>query len=474
MPASSVVRLSEEEKLSSQVPENKKQKKKPIFDPTKNHGRYAAADYTGCVDITVAHAHLRKGDRCPDCEAALQNGKLYVVPKWVIRLQGSPIITGTRYQCEHLRCTLCAQDYKVSLPPEVAGRPKYDETARSSIAIARYYTGIPFKRLELLQSLQGIPLADATQWDQMQPLYEVALPVHRVLEQCAAQGRLVHYDDTPNCILEAKVNKKAVHTTAFISMQGSHAIYLFYTSERYAAQNVELLLAERTSDEPFFSMTDASSQNFPKYMDEELLARWILCFCLVHGRRKFYEIFNAFPVECECVLDIISQVYQHDAHCKKNQYSAHDRLLYHQQHSAPLMESLHVWLNNQLLHRVSEENSGLGQAIRYMLRHWIPLTQFMRHAGAPLDNSICEQAIKVAIRHRRNSLFYKTYKGAQVGDCLMSIIHTCAKNKVNIFDYLNALQRYGAQVSEHPSLWLPWNYQEPLTILNDSMLASAA
>lgn len=469
MSASPAAPLSEEERILPQEP-----KKKPIFDPTKNHGRYAAADYTGCSDVTVQHEYLRKGDRCPDCALAMQNGKLYVAPKWVIQLQGSPIITGTRYQCEHLRCSLCAREYQAALPPEIATRPKYDETSRSSIAIARYYAGLPFKRLELLQSLQGIPVADATQWDQMQLLYAIALPVHRVLEQCAAQGDLVHYDDTPNRILEANALKKAVHTTSFISMQGSHAIYLFYTSERYAAQNVELLLAERTCDEPFFSMTDASSQNFPRRIDEELLARWILCFCLVHGRRKFYDIFNSFPVECECVLDIISQVYQHEAHCKKNQYTAQARLLYHQQHSTPLMESLHVWLNNQLLHRISEENSGLGQAIRYMLRHWIPLTQFLRHAGAPLDNSICEQAIKVAIRHRRNSLFYKTQKGAQVGDCLMSIIHTSAKNNVNIFDYLNALQRHAVQVQERPSLWLPWNYQEQLTLLNDAPFTFAA
>ena len=77
-----------------------------------------------------------------------------------------------------------------------------------------------------------------------------------------------------------------------------------------------------------------------------------------------------------------------------------------------------------------------------MLKHWEALTNFLRVAGAPIDNSLCEQAIKVAIRHRRNSLFYKTFKGAKMGDCLMSVIHTAAKNNINIFDYLNTLQRY--------------------------------
>ena len=127
------------------------------------------------------------------------------------------------------------------------------------------------------------------------------------------------------------------------------------------------------------------------------------------------------------------------------------------------MDSLYRWLNNQLLYALSEENSGLGQAVGYMLRHWIPLTTFLRVAGAPLDSSWAERAIKMAIRHRRNSLFYKTPRGALVGDCLMSLIYTAQQNGVNPFDYLNELQRHADQVATNPARWLPWNYRQNLT-----------
>ncbi|MCY2991432.1 MAG: transposase, partial [Planctomycetota bacterium] len=40
-----------------------------------------------------------------------------------------------------------------------------------------------------------------------------------------------------------------------------------------------------------------------------------------------------------------------------------------------------------------------------------------------LDNNLCERALKMAIRHRKNSLFYKTLRGAAVGDLYMSLIH---------------------------------------------------
>ena len=447
-------------------------KKKVKFNPEKNHGRYGAKDYPGCAQIYVPLKNLKIGDPCPDCTAAHQRGRLRKVePALIVQLSGSPLITGTCYELETLRCSLCQKYYKAPLPDEAAKRGKYDETCRSAMAISHYYSGQPFYRTETLQALQGIPVADSTQWLQVEKLYEIVLPVYRVTEKLAANGELVKYDDTGNRILEISPKNKAVHTTAFLSKFDGHCVYLFFTSQYYAGQNMGLLLDERTTDKPLMTMTDASSQNIPKYVDDDLMAKWLLCFCLVHGRRKFHELLGIYTQECKFVLDIFSEVYRHERHCKRQKLNAEERLLYHQKHSAPLLQSLYAWLNNQLLHRVVEENCSLGQAIRYMLRHWQALTQFLRVAGAPIDNSLCEQAIKVAIRYRRNSLFYKTLKGAQVGDCLMSLIHTAAKNKANIFDYLNALQRHAIAVKTDPEEWLPWNYEDTLVRLANTQAA---
>ena len=62
--------------------------------------------------------------------------------------------------------------------------------------------------------------------------------------------------------------------------------------------------------------------------------------------------------------------------------------------------------------------------------------------------------------HRKNSLFYKTENGAQVGDVLMSLIQTCIASGANPFDYLTILQRHSRHVAKNPKLWLPWNYQD--------------
>lgn len=387
-------------------------------------------------------------------------------PKVFVRLAGSPMITGTRYIAPCLRCDVCQKRYHALVPASIKNAPKYDVSCATTLAIARYSLGVPMYRMEQNQAMHGIPLKDATQWDLLNNLHALVSPVREVLIDQAGNGSLILYDDTPGRIQENKTRGLATHTTAFISVHEGHKIHLYFTGRNHAGKNTEAILGNRSTEDAVIAMMDASPNNIPKNMSAGLTARFILCFCLVHGRRKFFEIFNFFDKDCDFVLKVIGQVYVNDAHCKKEKLSPEERLRYHQTHSEPLMKLLYIWLNNQLLYELKESNSTFGKATRYMLRHWVPLTSFLRIAGAPLDNSWAERAIKIAIRHRRNSLFYKTPKGALVGDGLMSLIETAKQNGVNPYEWLNTLQRYPEQVKAHPSKWLPWNYLATLTALS--------
>jgi hypothetical protein len=155
-------------------------------------------------------------------------------------------------------------------------------------------------------------------------------------------------------------------------------------------------------------------------------------------------------------------VYKHDAIARQYSLSDDDRLYLHQVESGPVMKELKDWMTAQLEAKKVEPNSGLGEAITYMLKHWKELTLFLRQAGAPLDNNICERALKKAILHRKNAYYYKTAKGARVGDMFMSLIHTCELNKINSFNYFTEIQKHAEAVALSPADWLPWNYQEML------------
>ena len=126
------------------------------------------------------------------------------------------------------------------------------------------------------------------------------------------------------------------------------------------------------------------------------------------------------------------------------------------------MVELKNWLDTQIKQKKVEPNSSLGEAIGYMLRHWQELTLFLWQPGAPLDNNVCERALKKAILHRKNAYFFKTLNGARVGDLFMSIIHTCELNKANPFDYLTQLQKHIDTATVSPADWMPWNYRNAL------------
>ena len=188
----------------------------------------------------------------------------------------------------------------------------------------------------------------------------------------------------------------------------------------------------------------------------------LLANCLAHGRRQFVEVMANFPTECRFVLEQLGCVYHNDALARRGKMPAGERLRFHQEHSGPIMEALHAWMMAQLDEHRVEPNSGLGHAFRYMHNHWEALTLFLRQPGAPLDNTLVERALKKAILHRKNALFYKTKNGAQVGDLFMSLIHTCELNGVPSLGYLIALQKHAREVAEQPSAWMPWNYRETL------------
>jgi hypothetical protein len=203
------------------------------------------------------------------------------------------------------------------------------------------------------------------------------------------------------------------------------------TGNRHAGENLNDLLQRRATGLcPPIQMCDALSRNASKDFET------IMANCLVHARRQFVELVDRFPDDCAYVIEQLGQVYHHDAVAKQQQMSPDERLAYHRLHSTPVMEQLQSWCNRQIDEKIVEPNSGLGKAICYMLRHWEKLTRFLQLPGAPLDNNLCERALMHAIPHRKNALFFKTRRGAQVGDLFMSLIHTCQPAGVNPLEYL--------------------------------------
>ncbi len=440
---------------------NKNSTTKKTKTPKGGNGRNGADAYTGLPVIHHSYSH-ENGLICDICKDEYgTTSKLYFLrTKSKPVLCGAPPVSGEKHTYDVYRCNTCNELYD-SLPAGIKNAPKYDASCYASIVIHKYQLGVPFYRIASVQTMSGVPLPTSTQWDLVNEFSKEIKPVHIALEKQAADMKDVGYDDTGARVLQTEAkdnNSNSCHTTVVKSENDGKSIVLFYTGLRYAGENLAELMKLRTKDEVILSMSDASSQNFASGFSDDLVVKWIICYCLSHGRRKFHELIEHFPEEVKFILAQIGEIYHHDKICKENNYSAEQRLNYHQIHSKPIMDRLYIWFNNQLLYKQVEANSALGQAITYMLKYWHQLTQFLRVAGAKIDNNYIEQIVKTAILHKKNALFFKTFYGAMVGDMFMSIIQTSVSNKINPFKYLIALKENATQVAATPLLWLPWNY----------------
>jgi transposase len=431
----------------------------------QGHGRRKAGDYPGAKRLPVPHPDLKVGDVCPQCK----QGKLYLLktPARLVRVVAQPLFNALIHELERLRCALCGAVFTAP-PPPAAGLGKYDPNVGTMLAIQRYGAGLPMYRIAKWQECFGVPLPASTQWELMDEAAEIPSLIYQTLSDAGAQGTLLHNDDTfmrvqslrQEIATEENGGRTGIFTTGIICQTGQNQIALFCTGREHAGENLDQLLKRRAASlEPPLQMCDALARNKPKESATDE------CNCLLHGRRNFVDQIENFPEECRQVIESIGRIYHLEDEIKKAGLSPAERLLRHQEQSGPVLEELQRWMREQLDQKKVEPNSGLGQAIRYMLKYWEKLTRFLKVAGAPLDNNICERALKMAITHRKNSLGYKTIRGAEVGDIYMSVIHTCQLNGVNPFDYLTALQTHAKEVRQAPAQWLPWNYQKNLPTL---------
>jgi transposase len=454
----------------------------------KGHGRNGADDYRGAQRIVVPHESLQPDDNCLKC----QDGTVYELPRpaTLIRIVGQAPVQATIYELQRLRCKLCGAVFTAQVP-EGVGPDKYDVTVASIIGLLKYGRGVPFYRLAGLQQDLGIPLPAATQWKVAHEAVPSFEPAYLELIRQAACGEVVYHDDTNNRILElmgkrwAKAQaqeaaraaereageeappdpdpsseRRGIFTSGIVSTCAGQRIALFFTGRKHAGENLRDVLAQRAKQlAPPIQMCDPLSRNMPAELNT------ILANCLAHGRRQFVDVVEHFPDECRYVLEALKVVYQNDAVARQKQLSPEARLQFHKSQSGPVMDDLQAWLQRQIEDHLVEPNSGLGEAITYMLKRWDKFTLFLRQAGAPLDNNLCERALKKVILHRKNAMFYKTENGAHTGDIYMSLIYTCELCGANPFDYLTELQRHAQEVAANPASWMPWNYRETLAVV---------
>jgi transposase len=285
------------------------------------HGRNGAEAYRGANRVEVSHPTLASGDGCPGC----LKGKVYPQrPAFLVRVVGRSPIHADVYALAKFRCNLCGEVFTAPAP-EGVGEEKYDASAAAMIGLLKYGTGLPFNRLEGLQESLGIPLPASTQWEIVEEASRGLEPVFEELVGQAAQGEILHNDDTSMKVLTlmkeneeraAKGSAKesdrtGIFTSGIVSMAEGRRIALFFTGRQHAGENLKDVLAQRNRElKTPIQMCDALSRNLPRELEV------VLANCLAHGRRRFVGVVESFPEECRHVLETLRKVYENDATAK--------------------------------------------------------------------------------------------------------------------------------------------------------------
>ena len=424
----------------------------------KGHGRRGVDEYPGAEIVACSHEAYKEGDTCPQCAL----GQLQLKPpKTIIQIDGNSPLTGRRYELEMLACTMCLFVTTAKAPVDLTS--KYTEKAKATLAYLHYFMGLPYYRLAKMQAMFGVPIAASTQSELMPSMMG---PIHGIFNYIviyAAQCDLLYQDDTGVKIQslikenkEGNPDRRGMFTSGFIA-EGEYKVVLYFSGRSHAGENFDNIISHREPDKGKVNrMADALSAN----SKHEALANESKC--AAHAFRRFRSLLSTYPEAALFVLGIYGKVYDNDEVCKVQQMTDLERLDYHQTHSKPLMEKLEQWVNQVLSEDEVEPNSVLAAECQYLSNHWMGLTQFLRIAGAPLDNNALETILKYMITYRKNSQTFKTVYSAEYGSRLISIIVTCVVNGIDAIDYLTQLQIHESEVWKNPQAWLPWQYRKTL------------
>ena len=434
--------------------------------PTNDESLAERAERKSKKTVTrIKHALDRNNIKCPTCQKNMHMAHEKSVT--IIRLVG---LVEEKHEIETCRCVECGTSKEAEFAEANEKRiGNFTVDAASMICSLRYALGMPSFRLEEFTACMGLRIADSTQWDLFERCADEVHDFMKFLRQYASKGEVIQMDDTSVRINEMaqifrsmkngdvqQIGRTGLHTTGYIAKFAQGKICLFDSGLHHAGEVFEKMNKARSVEEQVILMTDASSSNTCKVSGMGM--KVIQANCNSHAVRKFKELDNspAFEEHVNYILTLYRSIFELDKQAKER--SPTERLILHQNHSLPKMIEIRSKIESDFLEKRVEPNSPLGAAYKYFLNHFEKLTAFCKYERAPICNNETERLLKRAIRHRKNSLFFKNRVGAAVGDIHMSILLTAKENGLNPAHYLAALLKFETTCRENPEDFLPWNF----------------
>lgn len=357
-------------------------------------------------------------------------------------------------------CPCCDQGIKVTpAPARIIPKGLLTESALAWVVTSKYMDALPLYRQAALLGRFGGDLSRNTLAASIIRVGEAVQPIINLLRDHLLDADLIHADETTIQVL--KEHGKKAQTKSYLWAQATGSgppIRLFgYAPGRGATHAETLYVGIKTG-------AALMSDGYEVYGGVAAANGLIHLGCWAHARRYFVEAEAVIPKTARKpeqpatqFIAAIGELYAVES--KARDKSATERQRLRDELSRPVLARIEAMLLKHL-HAVVP-GSLLGKALHYLSAQWPRLSRYVDNGAWPIDNNLCENAIRPFVIGRRNWLFADTVAGANASANLYSLVETCKANSIDPYAYLISLFRKlpAAQSADDFEALLPWRLE---------------
>ncbi len=355
-------------------------------------------------------------------------------------------------------CPCCDQGIKVTpAPPKIIPKGLLTESALAWVVTSKYMDALPLYRQAALLGRFGGDLSRTTLAASIVRVGEAVQPIINLLRDHLLDADLVHGDETTIQVLKEPGKKAQTKSYLWAQATGSGPpIRLFGYAPGRGAGHAEPLYAGIRRGAALMS---DGYEVYARVADGNGLAH---LGCWAHCRRYFVEAEAVIPKAARSpeqaatqFIAAIGELYAVESRARD--LDAEARWTLRAEQSRPVLDRIEQLLLRHL-HAVVPR-SLLGKALHYLSAQWPKLIRYVENGAWPIDNNLCENAIRPFCVGRRNWLFSDSVAGAQASANLYSLIETCKANSIDPYAYLVSLFRKlpAAQSADDFEALLPWH-----------------
>ena len=400
---------------------------------------------------------------CPHDGAALREIGVEVSEQLDIVPQQVRVI---RHERVKYACPCCDGGLRLAAkPPQVIPKGLLSEAALAWVTTSKYLDGLPlYRQAALLGRFGGTQLSRNTLAAGVVRVGQATQPVINLLRDALLDSFIVHGDETEVQVLKEPGRKAQAKSYMWVQMTEASGIHgtgppirLFGYSPGRSTHSA------RTLYEGMRPGGVLMSDGYEPYAAIAEQHRLVHLGCWAHCRWYFHEALQALPKDKRGpeqlparFIELIARLYKVEADARRDNLDVQARQHQRRLHSVPMLQQIEA-LALQHLHGVLP-GSLLGKALHYLTAQWPKLVRYADDGRYPIDNNVCENAIRPFVVGRRNWLFADTVAGANASANLYSLLQTCLVNGIDGYRYLTALlvELPKANTVEDYEALLPW------------------